>query len=195
MGTDVLLEQGWSRLTVRGVAARAGVSPGLISHHFGGIGPFRRAVVAEVVIDMLRPALLTMTSQATWQAGLAAVLRPLAEEASDASAHEDLVAGYDDLTGYGSPGPSHRYVLADLVVASMQDAVVREVVQESLVLARERLTGWLEQVGVPEQHVHGAAVLLVAVLDGLFLHHRVDSTLALRCAADALVFDLSSRPP
>ena len=69
----------------------------------------------------------------------------------------------------------------------MQDAVVREVVQESLSVARERVVGWLDRLGVPEQHLHGAAVLLVvllvALLDGLLPHHQVDPALPLGRAA------------
>ena len=54
-------------------------------------------------------------------------------------------------------------------------------------MAREQLTGWLHDVGVPGEHVEGAAVLLVAVLDGLLLHHAVDPALPLAWAADAVL--------
>lgn len=192
VGMDVLLEQGWSRLTVRGVASRAGTSPSHLCYHFGGVAPFRRLVVTEVVLDMLRPALQAMTSASSWQEGVVAVLHQVADEA--VRARDDLTAGYDDLVGYGSPGPSQRHVLADLVVASLQDAVVREIVQESLDLARKRLTCWLEGLGVPDQHLAGVAVLLVALVDGLLLHHQLDPALALGEAGDALLSDVAAGP-
>jgi len=183
-GIDVLLEQGWTRLTVRGVAARAGVAPSLVCHHFGGIAVLQRVVVEEMVHDMLRPALQVMTAETSWPAGVVAVLRHVADEA--VLDHHEQTGEFDDLLGYGTPGPTSRHVLADVVVASMQDAVVREVVQESLSLAREQVVGWLDGLGVPEQHLDGAAVLLVALLDGLLLHHQVDPALPLGRAAAAV---------
>lgn len=176
-GVHQLLELGWASLTVRSVAARAGVSASLVVYHFGGVGGFRRAVLAEAVLYMLRPALRTMTAQRSVTAGVAAVLEEVADAAL--SARPDLTDRYDDLLGDGGPGPEHRYVLADVVVAAMHDAVAREVVQESLELARLHLLGWLEGLGVPQQDLRPAATLVLALVDGLLLHHELDPRLPL----------------
>lgn len=48
-------EQGYDRATIRGIARTAGVSPGLLRHHFGSKDALRRAC-DEHVFEMLRSA-------------------------------------------------------------------------------------------------------------------------------------------
>jgi AcrR family transcriptional regulator len=47
-------EHGYERTTIRGVAAAAGVSPGLVRHHFGSKQALRDAVDAHVMSEILR---------------------------------------------------------------------------------------------------------------------------------------------
>src|SRR5215475_11467541 len=47
-------EHGYERTTIRGVAAAAGVSPGLVRHHFGSKQGLRDAVDAHVMVEVLR---------------------------------------------------------------------------------------------------------------------------------------------
>src|SRR5215468_1177003 len=47
-------EHGYERTTIRGVAAAAGVSPGLVRHHFGSKQALRDAVDAHVMGEILR---------------------------------------------------------------------------------------------------------------------------------------------
>jgi AcrR family transcriptional regulator len=47
-------EHGYERTTIRGVAAAAGVSPGLVRHHFGSKQGLRDAIDAHVMIEVLR---------------------------------------------------------------------------------------------------------------------------------------------
>ncbi len=185
-GVDVLLDEGWARLTVRGVARRAGTSPSLLCYHFGGVDRLRRAVVGEVVLDMLLPLLRLMCTRSTWHEGVVAVLEHVQDESTRQADVVAATSEHDDLVGYGAAPPSQRHVLAEVVVASLEDAVVREVVEESLDLAREHLLDWFEDIGVAAEHRDGAAVLTVALLDGLLLHRVVDPRLDLPRAAAAL---------
>jgi TetR/AcrR family transcriptional regulator, regulator of cefoperazone and chloramphenicol sensitivity len=47
-------EQGFERTTIRGIAARAGVSPGLVRHHFGSKEALRDAVDEHVLSEIRR---------------------------------------------------------------------------------------------------------------------------------------------
>jgi AcrR family transcriptional regulator len=47
-------EHGYERTTIRGIAAAAGVSPGLVRHHFGSKQELRDAVDAHVLAEILR---------------------------------------------------------------------------------------------------------------------------------------------
>jgi len=47
-------EHGFDRATIRGIAAAAGVSPGLLRHHFGSKQELREAVDAHVLQEILR---------------------------------------------------------------------------------------------------------------------------------------------
>jgi AcrR family transcriptional regulator len=47
-------DQGFERTTIRGIAAAAGVSPGLVRHHFGSKQALRDAVDAHVLAEIRR---------------------------------------------------------------------------------------------------------------------------------------------
>jgi AcrR family transcriptional regulator len=47
-------EHGFERTTIRGIAAAAGVSPGLVRHHFGSKQALREAVDAHVLAEIRR---------------------------------------------------------------------------------------------------------------------------------------------
>jgi len=47
-------EHGYERTTIRGIAAAAGVSPGLVRHHFGSKEDLRDAVDAHVIAEIRR---------------------------------------------------------------------------------------------------------------------------------------------
>lgn len=54
-------EHGFERTTIRGIAAAAGVSPGLVRHHFGSKQGLKDAVDAHVVEELRRLNAETMT--------------------------------------------------------------------------------------------------------------------------------------
>jgi DNA-binding transcriptional regulator YbjK len=159
-GTELLAERGWSGLTSRAIAERAGAPPGLVHYHFGGLPALRRDVAAAAVAEAFEPALAVLTSHQTWGAGVAAVAR----------ANEEMTDERTRLT-------------AELITASMQDEEVATLMRQALAGARARLVPWLAGTGAV--HPEGLATLVVALLDGLVLHRLVDPSLSMSEVAAA----------
>lgn len=55
-------EHGFERTTIRGIAAEAGVSPGLVRHHFGSKHDLREAVDAHILKEVRRLSDLLMAN-------------------------------------------------------------------------------------------------------------------------------------
>ncbi|SNS28655.1 transcriptional regulator, TetR family [Geodermatophilus saharensis] len=172
-GLELLAERGWSGLTARAVAERAGTHQGLVHYHFGGLPSLKRAVAETAVLEVFEPAVAALTAETSWPAGVAAVLRTTAQPEE----------------------PRAARITAELVVASLQDPEVGELVRSALADARARLVPWLSATG--EAEPQGLATLLLAALDGLVLHRLLDPALALddvAAAAEALAAAASPSP-
>jgi AcrR family transcriptional regulator len=160
-GLELLVERGWSAVTARAVAERAGTHPALLHHHFGGLPAFKRAVAAAAVHEAFEPAMAVLKAADSWPAGLAAAIR-------HADQHSD---------------PTTARIGAELVAAAIQDPEIGTLMDLALADARGRLVPWLASKGT--RHPEGLATLLVAVLDGLLLHRLLDPALDLVEVADA----------
>lgn len=160
-GLELLAEEGWSGLTARAVAGRAGTHQGSVHYHFGGLPALKRAVAAAAVREAVEPVLAVLSAASSWPAGLAAAVRSAAE-------HRD---------------PRTARITAELVAASVQDPAVGELMSQALADARARLVPWLSASG--EAEPEGLATLLVAALDGLALHRLLDPALDLGHVARA----------
>jgi AcrR family transcriptional regulator len=68
-------EHGFERTTIRGVAAAAGVSPGLVRHHFGSKRELRDAVDAHVMEEIRRISDAIMEASQRGNLGTAAMSR------------------------------------------------------------------------------------------------------------------------
>lgn len=167
-GLELLAEEGWSGLTARAVAARAGTHQGSVHYHFGGLPALKRAVAAAAVRESFEPVLAVLSAASSWPAGLAAAVRSAAD-------HGD---------------PRTARITAELVAASVQDPAVGELMSRALADARARLVPWLSASG--EAEPEGLATLLVAALDGLALHRLLDRALDLHQVAEA-ADDLAGR--
>lgn len=167
-GLELLAEEGWSGLTARAVAARAGTHQGSVHYHFGGLPGLKRAVAAAAVREAFEPVLSVLVAASSWPAGLAAAVRSTRD----------------------SWEPGTARITAELVTASVQDPVVGELLRQALADARERLVPWLTATG--EAEPEGLATLLVAALDGLVLHRLLDGALDLGPVA-AAADDLAGR--
>ncbi len=194
-GVELLVERGWAALTVRAVAERAHTQPSSIGYHFDNVWRFRHAVVDAALDELFSAALDDLWRQPSWQQGLVAVVRSMQDDVSEAHGPGDGAGDEaDDLVGYAQADVARQAVAAQLVAAAHADVLVRDQLRLALQDVRTQLVPWLEHTGVPREHAWGAAVLLVAVLDGLLLHHLVDPRLSLEAVVAALQQPVPERP-
>ena len=162
-------ERGVAEVTIREIAAEAGVSPSLVIHHFGSKGGLKAAADdrATALVDKLVSDLSAGTS-ASSLAGvfaerleqepvLPAYLRRLlvdggpAAEAMFRALFDATVAGLSQLEAAGLVRPSadHRLRAAFLLVNDLAVVLLRDQVQAVLgvdPLSREGMAGWTVEV-------------------------------------------------
>ncbi|GAB7106357.1 TetR/AcrR family transcriptional regulator [Streptomyces phaeofaciens] len=170
----VVARRGLRHLTYRAVAEEAGVTHGLVVHHFGS----RDALIEESLAYAVRTSL----SSSLLESGTG---RP-----------EDFVAGLADMVEDDPDGQAYQYEL--LLEARRRPellAQVRELYDEYFGAAQRELNRILPQGASPAFNR-----LVFAALDGLVLHQltgigdRADTEAAL-AELHTLLRDLGGRPP
>lgn len=137
-------EHGFGGATVRGVAAAAGVSPGLVLHHFGSKEGLRQAC-DEAVLELVQLKLRG------WQEGRLA-------------SPSFLAALYD------AAPPLARYLSRAVVETSpAAEAVLDEIVTMSAAFLAQ---AWPDRFPPGERRTHDAAVVLVAQSVGTMVLHE-----------------------
>ncbi|WP_150245628.1 TetR/AcrR family transcriptional regulator [Nocardiopsis quinghaiensis] len=151
--TELISERGWSAVSTRTLAQRAGVGPGLVHYHFTSL-----------------QALLTEAATQT--------LHTIAEEATahlaQTTPHEGLALILGDLDRYPGDDPASRLV-TETYLAATRDQDLRRAITDVLNLLRRHLTTWLTANGVPSPQA--TAATLAATLDGVMLHRALDPDL------------------
>ncbi|MCR5878617.1 TetR family transcriptional regulator C-terminal domain-containing protein [Phenylobacterium sp. J367] len=150
-----LADRGLGAVSVRDVAKRAGVSPGLVRHHFGGFGQLLveayRSVVARIDMNMDEALLAAGPNpRARLEAFLEASFSP-------AIVDRDLLAAWLGFWGFVRTDPDAAKVHA-----------------ETYQSYRTRIEGLLADLGV--ENPRPAALGLSALLDGLWLELCLDPT-------------------
>lgn len=161
-GVALLGEVGWSGLTTRAIATRAGVNHGLVHYYFGGLDDLRRAVASTVIERSLLSVVDELIADDDWARATARFV---------AHSHEWAHA------------PESRQV-AELISAALRVDEVRKLTAIALVEARRRTAAWLTQLEVTEPAA--LATVLVAMLDGLVLHRLIDERLDLHDTAHTI---------
>ncbi len=120
-GKSLIQEKGFSGLSVRAVAARAGLNQGLLSYHFGGKEAFLRKVIQGIYEDFFKDFSLQVEGESD---PLSALRKGLLRFSRFIRDHRSLVRGMirDALNGdrhalgFGKDNfPRHGLVLAALV--------------------------------------------------------------------------------
>lgn len=160
-GVALLAESGWSGLTHRAVAARARANAGLVHYYFKGTPGLRLAVAREasrITISALFDAVLAAEDDAALARHVGRVLD---------AARQD---------------PHRRRLTAELVTAAFDDRRISALVRRAFADGRARLARWLRarHRSWPPGRARGAAAVLVATVDGLALHLRLDPALRTR---------------
>ena len=147
---DLVAEGGIEAATLRAVAARAGVTPGLIRHYFGDKDGLMRVAYGRMMQGMVDPCLAAAETAgvdpvARLRAYLAAALDPAALDGRTVA----LWAAY-----------IHR---------TRQDAALRAAHEAGYLAFRDALEGLIAALPVCASPPRDAAIALNALLDGLWL--------------------------
>jgi AcrR family transcriptional regulator len=151
---ELIAERGWTAVSTRVVAERAGVAAGLVHYHFASV----QALLSEAAVGAMREA--------------AGMLEPvLAQARTPEEAVALLVASLDSYTG--SDPVSVLFV--ETYLAANRDSNLRDAVADVITEFRTRLAAWLADCGVvaPE----ATAAVLGAAVDGLVMQRALDPTL------------------
>ncbi|UVS82268.1 TetR/AcrR family transcriptional regulator [Actinokineospora sp. UTMC 2448] len=143
-------EVGWSAVTTRAVAERAGVRSGLVHYHF------------PTVPDLLTAAALAFCRSFgdTWLTLL-----------DDATDPDDGIARLiAQLDAHPPDDPANR-LMAEIYLAAPRHPDLRTGLSDLVATLRARLTDWLRAHGSPDPHAR-AALVLVAV-EGIALHRAI----------------------
>lgn len=144
---ELIPERGWTAVSTRVLAERAGVTPSVVHYHF----PSLPAVLNEAAIDLMRRVLAESTAA-------------MDTSATPAEAVNGLLAALDEYTG----ADPTSLLFIEAYLAATRDEELRERISELVGDFRLRLGRWLGERGVaaPEE----TAAVLAAAIDGLLLH-------------------------
>ena len=148
---ELIAERGWTAVSTRVVAERAGVAPGLVHYHFTSV----QALLTEAATGVMR--------------GAAAMVGPaLAQARTPAEALALMVASLDPYTGTDPVS----VVFTEAYLAATRDPELRAAVAGVLTEFRSQVATWLgeREIADPE----ATAAVLAAAIDGLVLHRLLD---------------------
>jgi AcrR family transcriptional regulator len=144
---ELVPERGWTAVSTRVLAERAGVTPSVVHYHF----PSLTALLNEAVVGIVRQVLAEV------DALLDAARTP-------AGAVDALLAAVDRHTG----SDPTSLLSIEAYLAATRDEQLREEIGGVAEEFRQRMGRWLAERGVPSPEE--TAAVLVAVVDGLILH-------------------------
>jgi AcrR family transcriptional regulator len=152
--TTLIAERGWTAVSTRIVAERAGVAPGLVHYHFSSV----QALLSEAAVGAMRE--------------VGATLEPtLAAAGTPAEAMTALASALDPYTG----DDPVSVLFTEAYLAATRDPALRDAVAEVVTEFRARLADWLGAHGVAAPEATAAVV--GAAIDGLVLQRVLDPTL------------------
>jgi AcrR family transcriptional regulator len=152
---ELIAEVGWSGVSTRVLAERAGVRYGLVHYHFESLQALLRQATLEAMADML--------------GGTAELL---GEATSPADGVEAMLS---ELDRYDGSDPA-SLLFVEGYLAATRDAELRTGMAELLTTFRTALTTAFGDAG--HRSPDGAARLVMAVFDGFILHKGLDPELS-----------------
>jgi len=149
---ELIPERGWTAVSTRVLADRAGVTPSVVHYHF----PSLSALLNEAVVGLMRQVLAELDAF-------------LDTAATPAEAVDTMLASVDRYTGTDPMS----LAAVEAYLAATRDERLRAQIGEVLEEFRRRFGRWLGERGVPAPDE--TAVVLVAALDGLLLHRGLST--------------------
>ncbi|MBB6345650.1 TetR/AcrR family transcriptional regulator [Nonomuraea muscovyensis] len=165
-------EVGWSGVSTRMVAQRAGVNAGVVHYHFASVS------------DLLVAAGVGFARELLEQAGAELARRPSVPDGIDWLLRE--------LSRYSGTDPA-SLLMAELFLAAGREPGLRDELGVLIIGFRSRVAGWLRAHGHGAQ-AEQAAVVIAALMDGLVLHRALDPALDPTTLAGPLRAMLGVRP-
>ena len=162
---DLIAELGWTRVTTRKVAERAGVNNALVHYYFGT----KRALLLQAATD--------------------AFMNELGGPLEALATHDDLgEAVLQSIAWLERAGPSHTTsrIVVEMMLQAVHDPALRETSRQMLHDFRQEVQAKAAEQGWSAEAATGLATMLAALLDGLYLHVLLDPELDLSAAAAAL---------
>lgn len=151
---ELIAERGWTAVSTRVVAERAGVGAGLVHYHFASV----QALLRAAAVGAMRET--------------ATMLDPvLAQARTPAEAVTMLVSALDAYTG----DDPMSVLFVETYLAASRDPELREAVAGVIAEFRTQLAAWLGRHGVPEPDA--TAAVLGSAVDGLVMQRALDPTL------------------
>lgn len=160
---ELIPERGWTAVSTRILAERAGVTPSVVHYHF----PSLSAVLHEAVIGLMQQVLAELDTF------LDAARTP-------AEAVEAMLASTDQYSG----ADPMSLLFVEAYLAANRDERLRERIAGVVEGFRQRLGHWLGERGVVEPA--DTAAVLAAAVDGLLLHRGLGAGPDARAAAAVL---------
>lgn len=160
---ELIPERGWSAVSTRVLAERAGVTPSVVHYHYSSLS----ALLNEAAVDAMRQALDDVGQV------FDAVTTP-------AAAIDAMLASVERFTG-----ADPRSMLAvEAYLASSRDPELRDQIAGILAGFRQHLAHWLDAHGVPAPAA--TAAVIAATVDGLLMHRGLAADPAEEPVADVL---------
>lgn len=144
---ELIAERGWSAVSTRVLAERAGVTPSVVHYHF----PSLPALLSEAVVDRMREV-------------VAQALELLRTVRTPTEAVEAMLSSVEQYTGT-DPG---SLLFIEAYLASTRDPELRARIAEVTGEFSRRFGDLLRDRGVAEPE--RTAAVLIATVDGLLLH-------------------------
>jgi AcrR family transcriptional regulator len=152
--TELIPELGWTGVSTRSVAARAGVAPGLVHYHFASLQDLLRAAAIAAVNGTIGEVDTAMEQAPAARQGLAVLLGAL-----------DTHTGSDPMS----------LLFIETYLAATRDDVLRADLTRILTDFRSVLAGWLRELG--QEAPDETAAVIAAAIDGVMLHRALDPAL------------------
>jgi AcrR family transcriptional regulator len=147
---ELVPERGWTAVSTRAVAERAGVAPGLVHYHFASV----QALLTEAAVGALRDMV----------GGVDALL----QQAGTPEELVDLLAA--EVDRYDGTDPA-SLLAVETYLAATRDPDLRGALTAVLDDFRQRLAARLGEQAVPDPDA--TAAVLAAVVDGVLLHRAL----------------------
>lgn len=144
---ELIPERGWTAVSTRVLAERAGVTPSVVHYHF----PSLPALLNEAVVGLIRQV-------------LAEVDAFLDTARTPAEAIDAMLASVEQYTG----ADPLSLLSIEAYLAATRDEQLREQIGDVVEGFRQRFGRWLGERGVPAPDE--TAAVLVAAVDGVLLH-------------------------